>query len=229
MIDFEIHGPCGKRVTVDKAKELLKKSAVLKMDPRCGTCKTTVPFADVLDKLTKTLQENADALVEARQHVFGHLDKGIDCPTCDQHAKRYRRGLNSGMAQWLVALLRLNNAGIEWAHIAWIAANIRGVPPAEAVKLPEGGAAGSGDGPKGVHWGLVEDRRNFDTAKKDTGYWRVTDKGREFASGTLALPPYSVIYNNVWERYEGVPITIQKVWETPFNFQDLMNGGPLGL
>ena len=195
---------CAREIPVEAIFKIVKGNGVA----RC-LCKTetVVPFPAV---------KNA---------VIACLDEGVDCPACGQFAKRYKRPLNSGMAKWLVALIRLHNAGAEWAHISWIAAVIRGTPPAEAKLLPPGSTAvGSGDGPKGVHWGIVEDMSNSDAAKKDSGYWRATTKGRGFAGGAITLPKYSVLYNNVFERHDGDPVTIREVWGEHFNFQDLMNG-----
>jgi hypothetical protein len=47
-------------------------------------------------------------------------------------------------------------------------------------------------------WGLVEPRPNEDDPqKKDSGYWRATNKGFDFALERIVVPTHVVTYNDI--------------------------------
>jgi hypothetical protein len=151
------------------------------------------------------------------------LDDGAKCPCCGQFAKRYRRKLNSAMARWLIALAQLHALGHEWVHISWVAAVVGGVAPWAAQAKPVGlSPIGSGDYAKARYWALVVDRPSADQAKKDSGYWRLTDTGRAFVEGTIKLHAYAVLYNNVCEGFEGGLVSIVDALGAGFDYDELM-------
>jgi len=166
-----------------------------------------------------------NSLSKARAYVGEGLDDGVRCPCCGQFARRYRRKLNVGIARWLIALVRLHAADLEWVHIAWIAAVVGGEAPASALRRRIGASPiGSGDYAKARYWGLIEDRPSDSDAKKDSGFWCITDKGRDFVKGTIRLPERVVIYNNECEGFDGDDISIYDALGNRFNYADLMAG-----
>lgn len=155
----------------------------------------------------------------ARELLRSKLDEGIECPVCEQHAQRYYRTLNSGMARWLIVLGRLTALKGEWATTAEV---IQHAARARSF----GSSLGSGEAPSLLPcWNLIECRVNDDPSKKSSGYWRVTDKGRGFIECQVTVPKTAVIYNNKLERLEGVPITIRDALGKKFDYSELMKAG----
>lgn len=186
------------------------------------TCSKLIPEALVIRLLKESLRLKCSGCGEVwtRDRL---LDEGIRCPCCAQFAKRYKRKLNVGIARWLIALERLHRTGLEWVHIAWIAAVVGGEQPAVARKLPIGASPiGSGDYAKARYWKLIEDRPSDDSAKKDSGFWRITEKGRAFVVGGLRVPERVILYNNELQGFDGSPITIQEALGQKFDYSELM-------
>lgn len=174
------------------------------------------------DQLEIKKSENP-TLAEARVNLRNHLNDGVSCVCCGQFAKRYKRKLNTGIARWLIALERLHCTGLEWVHIAWIAAVVGGKNPISAQKLPIGKSPiGSGDYAKARYWQLIEDRPSATTAKKDSGYWKLTSKGRSFVNKSIKVPSRVILYNNICEGFDGDDITITDAIGTNFNYDELM-------
>lgn len=60
------------------------------------------------------------------------------------------------------------------------------------------------------YWGLAEQFVNQETERK-RGWWRITDKGRQFVTGEIAIPKYAVTMRNVVVRLEGERIGFFKI------------------
>jgi hypothetical protein len=155
----------------------------------------------------------------AREFVRIRLDEGVQCPCCGQHAQRYYRTLNSGMARWLIVLGKLTALKDEWASTAQVIQH--------AARLQSfGSSLGSGESPSLLPcWGLIESQPNDDPKKKASGLWRPTERGRAFAAGMITVPKTAVVYNNKLERLEGVMITIKEALGSKFSYEDLMKAG----
>jgi len=155
----------------------------------------------------------------AREFLRTRLDDGVECPVCEQHAQRYYRTLNSGMARWLIVLGKLTAIRGEWATTADVIQHA-------ARNASFGSSLGSGEAPSCLpYWGLIECRVNDDPSKKSSGYWRVTDRGRGFLACQITVPKTAVVYNNRLERLEGVLITIQEALGKKFSYEELMQAG----
>ena len=145
----------------------------------------------------------------AREQVYAGLDEGVDCPTCDQFSKRYKRKLSSGMARSLIVLYTLAGRGSsKWVRISEVLKVMEVSPEMSKVSL----------------WGLCEASQNEDESKRTSGLWRVTDKGIDFVLGKSSLPARVVIYNNTCEGFEGNQVTIHQALGSKFNYDELMNG-----
>ena len=195
---------CAREIPVEVIFKIVKGNGVA----RCS-CKTetVVPFPVV------------------KAAVASCLDEGVKCPACDQFAKRYRRKLNSAISRWLIALVRLHGEGLDWVHVAWIAAVVGGESPTTAKTRPIGASPiGSGDYAKARYWSLIEDQPSDDESKKDSGFWRITGQGRAFVAGATSLHAKVILYNNAFEGFTGKRVTIKEALGSKFNFQDLMNG-----
>jgi hypothetical protein len=132
------------------------------------------------------------ALAETRAFVAaGRADRdGAVCPCCDRFAKVYKRKLNTGMLKALVRLYAVCASEAARATEGF-------------VKIGRGGAfkTAGGDYAKLHWWGLIEPLANATREDGSTrvGFWRITERGRRFVEGKLAVPAY------VYE-YDGTPV-----------------------
>lgn len=180
-------------------------------------------FPSVAGRLAKARRPRTvvpGTIAESRAWVQARLDDGTTCPVCDQHAQRYYRTLNSGMARWLMVLARLSPRHMpRWVSTRDVirhAATLRGF----------GSSMGSGEAPSLLpFWGLIETKPSDDPAKKHSGVWRPTEKGHAFVAGELAIPRRVVVYNNALERFDGTDATIRAALGKKFNYEELMGAG----
>ncbi len=156
-------------------------------------------------------------VAEARAFVQAQDD--TECPVCASRVKTYRRNLPVGDMAALSSLLcqtileerRPENAGKHvnvWIHIKDLQ-----------------GKSGGGDFAKFRFWGLVEAKPNDDDhSKKDSGYWRILPKGRDFVENKVRIPKQVFIRMG---EYQGVASTDLVNLEEAnkqchFDFQELM-------
>jgi hypothetical protein len=155
-----------------------------------------------------------------REWVHARLDDGVQCPTCCQHAQRYYRRINSGVARWLIVLVSLSPRH----QPTWTAT--RDVIRRAASLKTFGSSLGSGEAPSLLpFWGLIETRPNTDKDKKHSGMWRPTACGYDFVEGKITVPRVAVVYNNTLERLEGEPVSIRQALGKKFSYDELMAGG----
>ena len=147
------------------------------------------------------------AVKAVKKWFYDSLNKGcaLSCPVCDKHAQIQARPINRTMA----------------GAIAWM---VRNHPPGEWVKMSGNGSPFSKTNQYSTlkHWGLLEQKMNdSDPTKKHVGWWRTTQKGRDFVSGRLAIPRKSVTYNDKLIELQGDLIYISQIIED-FNYADIM-------
>lgn len=143
-------------------------------------------------------------LAEAKDWLRERVDHGAHCPCCTQHAKIYRRKLNSRMAWGLIRLYRATD-GTEWGHLPTIAGD-----GCEVGKLR--------------YWGLVIEEAEARPDGGRSGWWQLTGNGRAFVKGRLAVPKYARIYDGRCLGLRGEPVTIRDCLGERFNYDELMNG-----
>ena len=145
-------------------------------------------------------------ILDARNALMHNLDDGTICPVCDQYARRYKRKLNSSMARGLIWLV---DASTEKS---WV--NIHALPMIQSRR--------GGEFSKLVHWGLVEAKPNEDPHKKDSGWWRPTQEGIDFAMGHTNVPVYVYLYNNEVDFTSDKVGSIQDALGKEFSYEELM-------
>jgi len=126
------------------------------------------------------------------------------CPCCDQVVKVYKRQINHEMCVCL-RNLHMNSKEGQYIHIK----DIRGL-------------SGGGDFAKLTFWGLVEAEQNYDTGKRTSGMWCITQKGRDFVEGRIQVPKYALIYNSKFLEHEGELVSFKGRLGEGFNYQELM-------
>ena len=163
---------------------------------------------------TENLRSTDVLLSEAKAELRAQLNQGAHCPCCTQFAKIYERRLNSGMAACLLILYRIAKEmrTEEWIYVpAWVSSH-----PA---------LANSREYPKLRYWGLVEQRENEDPDKKDSGFWRLTESGRNFVRGELEISSHVRLYDGRSLGFSGKPVTLKDCLGNRFSYQELMNCG----
>lgn len=81
-----------------------------------------------------------------------------------------------------------------------------------------------GDYAKLAFFGLLEAMpENLDSKKKSSGFWRVTDKGRQFVNGDIAVPSYvKLLHNKVQEVSVKQTTVMEALQKGGFDYSELM-------
>jgi len=117
-------------------------------------------------------------LGEAKQWLRDRWEEGADCPCCGQFAKLYKRPLTSSMAAALLLMAR--HQGRDFFHVPdWLA------------KWTSTAVIRGGDWAKLRHWGLIEA-----DPEGRAGYYRITERGRDFLYAGLSVPRHVYLYDN---------------------------------
>lgn len=165
---------------------------------------------------------------EVRSYLKENYHDGVDCACCGQLVKLYRRKLGSAQVQALI-LLSLINMEKEWCHSREITKEINI----------------TGDFAKMLYWGLIEAKPNTresikqskddngnivsekiivrDESKKNSGFWKITEKGKDFVNGDITIPSHALIYNAECIGFSGTTTTIQASLGKKFHYGQLMN------
>lgn len=157
---------------------------------------------------------NEKTLAEAREYVKKNIKKGVKCPCCTQYVKLYKRKLNSSMAYGLI-LISQNRNGIDTSQWFHLEDYIKPLPVSSTLR---------GDLAKLKYWGLLEaqDGKRED-GNPSVGFYRITDKGRQFVNQRLMVPEYVLLFNNKKVADGGAEIDISIALGTKFNYQELMS------
>ncbi len=154
-------------------------------------------------------------LAETRKWLFERVDDGETCPCCAQHAQRYKRKLNTGMARAIIALYwqTEDKPPGTWVRVPSLIRELRVSPELGKLKW----------------WGLAEDQVSSSADKKASGLWRLTETGVLFVRGKVQVPRYAIVYNNHLEKLVGEPTSIRFALGDRFNYEELMSGSPIGV
>lgn len=106
-------------------------------------------------------------------------------------------------------LIKLFNMGEGFHHVSTI---IKGISP-----------TGSGDFAKLRYWGFIEEMPNDNNSKRTSGYWRITEAGKEIVQNpNINFRKYALVYNGEVLKFEGVSNIFEALGEK-FNYHELMN------
>jgi hypothetical protein len=128
------------------------------------------------------------------------------CGECGRFAKVYKRSLSKTTLKQLIAIYVLSGDTRRWVHIAEVVKDV------------------NMDFNHAKYWGLVEAKPNEDNPKKKcSGFWRLTELGRNFVSGHVSVPRYTFTFGD-----EPVGTSAEEVFITSptyknFNYQELMS------
>lgn len=145
-------------------------------------------------------------LGEARQFLRERIDDGHPCPLCHQHAKVYKRSINSGMVRGLAEMWKAH--GTHW-HDKISTLRARGVDGREESKLR--------------YWALVEESPERRDDGGHAGTWRVTENGEAFLLGGLRVPKYAHIYDSRCLRFSGPHVSVYDCVRERFDLRELLS------
>ena len=135
--------------------------------------------------------------------------EGTTCVVCDRFGKVYTRRLNGTMIVALIRLYHLSAAAPEreWFHFTEFTDTRN-----EYEKLK--------------FWNLIDHKPNDDDpTKRDSGYWKITPEGIQFATMKMLLPEKVVVYDGTVRGYKGSNISIREALGEKFNYSKLMSEG----
>lgn len=162
-------------------------------------------------------------LSAARDWLRNRVEAGAHCPCCSQYAKVYARTVTSTMAYALICIYHYfaENPEASWLHVPDYLTRVCRVGP----------TVRGGDWAKLTAWGLLEMRElDREDGSPRNGYYRITEKGKEFVRGTIALPRYALFYDGrVLRLDDDRRITIGTALGKRFDYAELMSRAPSGL
>lgn len=159
------------------------------------------------DKQVRKRMASRDAtLKQARDWLLKYVEFGAVCPCCQQVAGIRKRNVNAQIARGLVEFLRWENDHPGEYHYFADVLNPIGYHGADYSKLK--------------YWELLE----CDPDKR--GRWRITERGRDFALGRLAITKYARIYDDRLLGFKGPPVFIKDCWDKKFDYDEMISGIP---
>lgn len=151
---------------------------------------------------------------EAREFCRENRDNGCICPCCGQDVKMYNYKFHSSLAQCLIGLVKVFETSRNWVHV-------------KDIPVPGGNASQRGGHlAKAVHWGLIEAKPNDDSAKRTSGYWQPTQKGRDLVHGLILVPKHVYLLHNTVHGFSMETTTIKKALGDKFDYAELMRSVP---
>jgi hypothetical protein len=163
-------------------------------------------------------------LGELREYLKKHAREthGVLCPLCRQLVKVYEREITSTMAYTLILLHQHFLKKPDWLH----------VPTFLTEKSKVGSAVRGGDWAKLRYWGLIEEQvgKRADGSNR-AGFYKMTEKGHQFARGDVKVPKSVYLYNDRVLGFDPVNLVgVQECLGKEFDYNVLMgNVVPLAL
>ena len=139
--------------------------------------------------------------------------EGVDCPTCDQPARVYRRSLYGTQVRALVRLAkRAEVTQNDWVHMT------------KYLKAWQDTSSQGGDPARLAFWGLLEKQPGErEDGSKRVGYYRVTDLGFAFVRGEVRVPEWLYFYSGHVVEHPGGEVaphvTVREVMGDNFDYR----------
>ncbi len=155
-----------------------------------------------------------DSLEDAKAFVQLNLPSGASCPCCGQYARLYQRPINATMAVALILIYQhfQRHPNHAWLHVSQF-----------LVQAKRDSTIAGGDVVKLRYWGLLEraSGERSDGSNR-VGRYRITELGKQFVEGKVAVPKYAFLFNQRLFRLSDELITIADAIGDRFNYQELM-------
>lgn len=127
------------------------------------------------------------------------------CQKCHRKIITYKRTITGGMAVSLknINLLSIQNPDREFFHINEF--------------LKEGGK--HLDYSHLTYFGLISNKANFDSTKASSGFWKITQEGKEFLDGSLSVPKFMLVRLGFLIGASEEYVTINDIKNINFNLE----------
>lgn len=161
--------------------------------------------------------ERTMTLEDAREVLQSEIADGTTCLCCGQHAKVYRRKINSTMVKGLLVFYR---------HVLALSGGDKTLVSSQWVHVPRQTAlsAMGGDWARLQLWGLIVSQ--LDTERPDggpnSGVWRMTEKGLDFVRRKVRVQMYAKIYNASLLGLDGPLVSISEALGDDFSYEELL-------
>jgi len=176
-----------------------------------------VTWTELKNKMAKEMQEasiienskqgSQVALGSVKKYLREQFDDGCECPACGQYVKQYRRRIGSPQCRGLILLYSIhNNLQKEWVHIRDIIKEVNV----------------HGDFAKMLYWELIEEKPNDNNEKKNSGLWKITNKGKSFVRNEIKIPSHAFVYNGKCNGMSESTTDIVESLGKKFNYNNLM-------
>jgi len=164
----------------------------------------------VLDPASTTV-----AQVQDRMRVVIKEGSSVFCPCCTQLVALSDQSVSSMMAKVLIILHRHFLTNPEWLHVP--------THLTEANKL--GAAVRGGDWAKLRYWGLLEVKpeKRADGSKR-AGFYRMPEKGHQFARGEIQVPKTVRLFHNKFMGFGEGLVGVKDCLGEEFDYGQLMAG-----
>ncbi len=131
--------------------------------------------------------------------------EGCNCIVCGERAKWNRRSLSKKQVKALVNLYKKTQPG-GYSHITEFAES-----------------RGDGDEiAKTRYWQLAAPGENTDKKKLHSGYWKLTDFGRQFVEGRVSIYKYVWVYRAHAMAYDGEGVSIYDCYGQHFDIREVL-------
>lgn len=159
------------------------------------------------------MMDQLDTLAAAQVELRKNFDVGSTCPACGQFVKQYKRKLYSTMARLLIAFYKLNAIG--YIHVT------------DIIRMTGLVEYRCGDWAKLSYWGLIQEKeinRDQEPVKdtKNSGYWMITDLGKDFVEGKTKVYSHALVYNQKCRGLVGTKVSIKECLGKKFSYSELM-------
>lgn len=153
-------------------------------------------------------------------------EDGLCCPCCGQNTKIYKRRIHASLASLLVTIYKMSREEIadwrsqtEWPWIHILKDIIDPTPRRVAH-----------DYYVLAYFDLIESKPNDDDpSKKDSGFWRLTNRGARFVQRHIRLPKHVYVFDNTRIRFSEDSCDIVDCFADPFHYELLMRPAPIAL
>ncbi len=143
------------------------------------------------------------------EDIKAGCDKGIHCPHCGQWAKKYRKGLTSSVAKFLIKLYVAQQHHDRYYKTR---------------ELYPGDNKASTEGVIARFWGLIDVAETHDSGGAPVGSYHLTDLGRRFVMDVERVKSHAFTYNSELLGLDGKMVSIHDALRKKYNYDDLMAG-----
>jgi len=155
-------------------------------------------------------------LAQARFNFKDSIEEAIEqsskdpvvCPCCKHRHKVYKRTIDFSTALTLAYMYKAG--GLVAVHVS-------------KVQRKYGNINSGGYFAQLRFWGLIEESKNHDIkGGRQSGYWRVTEKGEQFVKGIIIIPKYVHVLRNECLGHSGDLISIVDCLPEDFDYKTMM-------